>query len=336
VTPARPAPLLVGAALLTVYLVWGSTYLAIAVMIESLPPLLAAGARFLAAGLIMVAALELGARLRGRGGEGRATARQWRATALVGVALLLGGNGLVVLSELRIPSGIAAVIVASVPIWMAVLESIVTRRPPGRLAIAGLVAGLVGVAIMLVPADGVEHLDPLGVVMVCGAALSWAAGSLYARRAPLPRSGLLGTAMEMLAGGAALGLVGLLVGEAGRTDPTAFTFPSLLALAYLVVFGSIVAFTAYTWLLARVAVTTVATYAYVNPVVAVALGALLLNEPITPRTLLASGVIIAAVIAMVSGRDRTAATERSAPTVPDRDGAPGRARHAEAPAGCAE
>lgn len=336
-TPTRsPSLLAVAAALVTVYVVWGSTYLAIAVMIESLPPLLAAGVRFLVAGLIMAAALEIASRLRGRGAPERPTFRHWRATAIVGVALLLGGNGLVVLSELRIPSGIAAVVVASLPIWMAGLESLITRRRPSRLAIAGLVAGLVGVVIMLLPAEGIDRLDPLGVLMAAAASLSWAAGSLYARRAPLPRSGLLATAMEMLTGGTALVVVALLAGELGRADPAAFTLASLAALAYLIVFGSIVAFSAYTWLLAHVPVTTVATYAYVNPVVAVALGTLFLSEPITLRTLVASAIIIGAVVAMVSGRDR-GADEPAASAESDGDHqVPRAARQAEAPAGSAE
>jgi drug/metabolite transporter (DMT)-like permease len=338
VTPRSPSLLAVAAALITVYLVWGSTYLAIAVMIESLPPLLAAGVRFLVAGLIMVAVLELGSRLRGRGAPERPSGREWRSTAVVGVALLLGGNGLVVLSELHIPSGIAAVVVASLPIWMAAMESVITRRRPSRLAMAGLVAGLVGVAIMLMPAQGIDRLDPVGVLMALAASISWAAGSLYARRAPLPRSGLLATAMEMLSGGAALVLVALVLGEFSQADPARFTLASLAALAYLIVFGSIVAFSAYTWLLAHVPVSTVSTYAYVNPIVAVALGALLLSEPITLRTLLASAIIIGAVVAMVSGRDRGAEQPATAEGEPDVDRPPAAATapRAGAPAGCGE
>lgn len=294
-------------ALLIVYVVWGSTYLAIAYMIETMPPLLAAGARHAIAGLLMLGVLLAHSRFRRRGVSERPTAVHWRSAAIVGALLLLGGNGGVVLSELLIPSGVAAVLVATVPIWLAVFEAVLTRQRPSGLVIGGLGAGIVGVAVLLVPVEGIEGLDPLGVLLVVGAALSWAIGSLYARRAPLPRSGPLGTGMEMLAGGVACLLAGVLVGELGRTDVAAFSTESLLALLYLIVFGSIVAFTAYTWLLAHVPVSTVGTYAYVNPIVAVVLGSLFLSEEITPRTLVAAAIIIGAVVAMVSGRPRAAA-----------------------------
>lgn len=292
-------------ALLTVYVVWGSTYLAIRVMIETMPPLLAAGVRYASAGIIMLGGLALYRRLR-RGDEPdeRPTAAHWRSAALIGVLLLLGGNGGVVLAELTIPSGMAAVLIATLPMSLAVLDAILTRRRPSALAIGGIVAGIVGVAILLVPVEGLQGLDPAGVALALGAEFSWAIGSIYARRAPLPRSNLLGTGMEMLAGGAALVIVGSLLGEIGRTDVSDFSLRSIVAISYLIVFGSIVAFTAYTWLLAHVPVTTVGTYAYVNPIVAVALGAIILREPITIRTLLASVIIIGAVVAMVSGRPR--------------------------------
>lgn len=310
-TPApsrRPSTLAVVAALLTVYVVWGSTYLAIAIMIETLPALLSAGLRYATAGLLMLSFLWIRGRLRRAGSEPpeRPTGRNWRAAAVVGTLLLLGGNGFVVLAELRIASGVAAVIVATVPIWLAVLDALLTGRRPSRLVMGGIAAGLVGVAILLAPVEGLDRIDPIGVAMVLFAALSWAIGSLYARRAPLPRSGLLGTGMEMLAGGGALILGGVLIGEIGRADPSRFSVESLAAVAYLIVFGSILAFTAYTWLLAHVPVSTVGTYAYVNPIVAVALGALILSEPITLRTVLATAIIIGAVIAMVSGRPREA------------------------------
>ena len=306
---SRPSTLAVAAALLTVYIVWGSTYLAIALMIETLPPLLSAGARYGGAGALMLGFLAARARWRrrsGGAGDERPTGAQWRSALIIGTLLLLGGNGGVVLSELLIPSGIAAVLVATVPIWMATFDAVLTRRRPSGLVIAGLVAGIAGVAVLLVPVEGIEGLDPLGVGLVVVAAISWAIGSLYARRAPLPRSGLLATGMEMLAGGAVLMLAGTLLGEVGRTQVAEFSLRSILAFGYLIVFGSILAFTAYTWLLAHVPVSTVATYAYVNPIVAVALGSLVLSEPITLRTLIASGVIIGAVVAMVSGRPREA------------------------------
>jgi len=306
-SPTRPSTAAVILALLIVYVVWGSTYLAIAVMIETMPPLLAAGVRYGSAGLIMLAALVVHARWR-RSAEPseRPTWRHWRSAFAVGTLLLLGGNGGVVLAELRIPSGVAAVLVATVPIWLAVFDAIATGRRPGGLVVGGLVAGIVGVAVLLVPVEGLGELDPIGIVLVLGAAIAWALGSLYARRAPLPRSGLLATGLEMLAGGIALVVAGVLLGEVGRTDVSQFSARSIVAVVYLVVFGSIVAFTAYTWLLANVPVSTVGTYAYVNPIVAVALGAIFLAEPITPRMLIAAAIIIGAVVAMVSGRPRVA------------------------------
>jgi drug/metabolite transporter (DMT)-like permease len=317
-TPARrpPSTAAVAVALGLVYVLWGSTYLGIAVMIETMPPLLAAGARYTTAGGLVLGALAVHARLR-RGGEPaeRPTRAHWRSALIVGTLLLLGGNGGVVLSELLIPSGIAAVLIATVPIWLAVFDAFVTRRRPSRLVVGGLIAGIVGVAVLLVPVAGVEGLNPVGVGLCVVAAISWAAGSVYARGAPLPRSGLLVTGMEMLAGGFVLVLAGSLLGEIGRTDVSAFSLRSIVAIIYLVAFGSIVAFTAYTWLLANVPVSTVATYAYVNPIVAVALGAVFLSEPITPRTLIAAMIILGAVVAMVSGRPRETEEPGPAPEV---------------------
>ena len=305
---ARPSTAAVAAALLTVYVVWGSTYLAIAVMIDTLPPLMAAGARFVTAGVFMLGAVTAHARwLRRRGTPTeRPTLVHWRSAAIVGTLLLLGGNGGVVLSELLIPSGIAAVLVATTPIFMALFVSILDRRRPGWLVIGGLVAGIVGVAILLAPVDPLSRIEPAGIGLVLVAEIAWASGSVYAQRAPMPRSSFLATGMEMLSGGIALVGAGLLLGELGRTDFSTFSLDSVLALGYLIVFGSIVAFTAYTWLLANVSVTVVGTYAYVNPIIAVVLGAVLLSEPITLRTVVATVIIIGAVVAMVSGRPRAA------------------------------
>lgn len=304
---SRPSTAAVAIALLIVYVVWGSTYLGIAVMIETLPPLLAAGVRYVTAGLLMLGAITAHARFRRRSQRAeRPTAAHWRSAFVVGSLLLLGGNGGVVLAELFIPSGVAAVLVATMPIWLAVFDAVLSRRRPSGLVIGGLIAGIVGVVILLAPVEGVDDLNPLGIALVIGATVSWAAGSLYARRAPLPRSQLLATGIEMLGGGIMLIVAGALLGEIGRTNVEDFSLRSLVAVAYLIVFGSIVAFTAYTWLLANVPVSTVGTYAYVNPIVAVALGAVFLSEPITPRTLVAAAIIIGAVVAMVSGRPREA------------------------------
>lgn len=302
---ARASTAAVAGALLIVYVVWGSTYLAIAIMVETLPPLLAAGFRYGTAGLIMFGAVMAYRRFRPPADPAeRPSGMHWRSTFIIGTLLLLGGNGGVVLAELRISSGLAAVLVATVPIWLAVFESILTRRPPSLLVVGGLVAGVVGVGVLLVPVNGLEDIDPLGVILVVGGTMCWAAGSLYARRAPLPRSGLLATGMEMIGGGVALAIGGILLGEPGRIVVESFSTRSLLAVAYLIVFGSIIAFTAYTWLLANTSVSVIGTYAYVNPIVAVGLGAVLLSEPITLRTVIATVIILGAVVAMVSGRPR--------------------------------
>ena len=303
--PSRPSTAAVAIALLIVYVVWGSTYLGIAIMIETLPPLLAAGVRYSVAGLLMLGALAAYSRVRRHTEPAeRPTAAHWRSAFIIGSLLLLGGNGGVVLAELFIDSGIAAVLVATMPIWLALFDAVLSRRRPSGLVVGGLIAGIVGVAILLAPVEGIDEINPLGIGLVVLATISWAAGALYARRAPLPRSQLVATGIEMLAGGIVLLLAGGLIGEVGRTDVESFSLRSLVALVYLIFFGSIVAFTAFSWLNANVPVSTVGTYAYVNPIVAVALGAVLLSEPITPRTLIATVIILGAVVAMVSGRPR--------------------------------
>jgi drug/metabolite transporter (DMT)-like permease len=312
---SQGSPLAVGVNLGIVYLIWGSTYLAIRVMVETVPPFVGAGSRYLVAGVLMLAFLWIRSRLSRSPAARieRVTWREWRSAAIVGGLLLLGGNGFVVLSEQRIDSGIAAVIVAAVPIWMNLFDALLRRRRPSALAIGGVVAGFLGVLVLLAPVGGVSAADPVGVGMVVFASLSWAIGSLYSRHAPMPRSGLLATGMEMLAGGALLAIAATVTGEVGSIDLGAYSGSSLFAIGYLVVFGSLVAFSAYTWLLKSAPVSTVATYAYVNPVVAVALGALLLDETLTPRTLVAALLIIGAVVAMVSGRPRDAEEMAPAP-----------------------
>jgi drug/metabolite transporter (DMT)-like permease len=320
-TPAaqRPSTFAVGLALGTVYVIWGSTYLAIAYVVESLPPLLAAGARFLTAGSILVAFLLARHQWsKGRSGATESSLRwpravEWRTAFIVGALLLLGGNGGVSVAEKTIPSGIAAVIIATTPIWLSVFDALLTRRMPSLLAIGGLLVGLGGVAILLLPSTGLDALDPAGIGILVLATICWASGSLYARRGPLPENQLLGTGMEQMAGGLVLLLVGSAIGEIGQFDPAGVTAASLLGLAFLVVFGSLAAFTAYVWLLNHVAVTTVATYAYVNPIVAVALGVAFRGETLSLRSLLAAALIIGAVVAMVSGRPREAEESGPAP-----------------------
>ena len=307
----------VAIALGTVYIVWGSTYLAIAYVVDTLPPFLAGSARFLAAGSLLLAFLLAQDRYRRARGQPSALVRpklvEWRTAAIVGTLLLLGGNGLVSAAEQRIPSSIAAVVIATVPIWMNVLDGILTRRAPSLLTLGGLAVGLVGVAILLYPTQGIDRLDPLGIGMVVVSALCWSCGSLYARRGQLPANQLQGSGMEQVAGGLAMLAAALLLGEPGRLAVGSISTASLLGLGYLIVFGSLLAFTAYVWLLEHAPISTVATYAYVNPVVAVGLGVLFRAEPMTPRTILAAGLIIGAVVAMVSGRPREAEETEPSP-----------------------
>jgi drug/metabolite transporter (DMT)-like permease len=296
-------------ALGTVYLVWGSTYLAIMVAIDSLPPLLMSSARFLVAGAILFLwAVARGARPDPRG---------WLAAAIVGTALLLVGNGGIAWAETRVDSGIAALVVAIVPIWIALLELVVYGRRPGRAVIGGLALGLGGVVLLVGPSGSV---DPVGGIVILLASLAWAAGSLYAPRAALPTDHLLSAGMQMLAGGVLLGVAGGFAGEATAVQVPSWA--SLAAFAYLVVVGSIVAFTAYGWLLQNASPTLVGTYAYVNPAVAVALGALVLGERLTPTAVVAGGAIVAAVILIVSGRPRAEEPEPVPAPVPRREPEP--------------
>jgi drug/metabolite transporter (DMT)-like permease len=278
------------AALGTVYLVWGSTYLAIRVAIETLPPFLMAATRFLVAGSVLFVV----ARWRGGSKQDPIGPAQWRAAAIVGGALLLGGNGGVVWAEQRIASGVAALLVAMLPLWMAILDRVFYGRRLTRPVVVGLALGFGGLVLLVGRVDS-GGIDPLGAVVCMLASFSWAAGSVYARSATLPHRPLVATAMEMLAGGFLLAIVGIAAGEPGRVRLDAFSARSIVALAYLIVFGSLLAFSAYIWLLHRAPLPLVATYAYVNPVVAVALGWAVLDEPVTPRMVLAGAIIVIAV-----------------------------------------
>ena len=282
-------------ALGVVYLVWGSTYLAIAIAVQTLPPLLSAGLRFLLAGAL------LGAWLVARHGRVAlgVERRQLGGAALVGSLLLAGGNGLVVLAERTVPSGLTALVVASVPLWIIVFRLVAGDRVAGSLLL-GVLVGFAGVAILVVPRGASGEVDPVGLVIVVGATFSWALGTFASPRVPTPRDPLASTALQMLAGGALLLLVAVAIGEPARADPSSFSTASLAAMAYLVVFGSLVAFSAYTWLLQHAPVSVVATYAYVNPVVAVLLGAVVLSEALTPSMLIGAAIILAAVAFIVS------------------------------------
>jgi len=274
-----------------VYIIWGSTYLAIRIAIETIPPFLMAGVRFLIAGAV----LSLWARWRGAAWPDRG---QWRTAAIVGALLLIGGNGLVVWAELTVPSSLAALIVAAVPIVTVTLD---WARPggvrPGRATILGLLTGFVGVAILINPfAVDASRVDPSGALALIGATVSWAAGSIYSRGARSVESPLMGAGANMLMGGAGLAITGALLGEVGQTDLAAITSRSALAMLYLVVAGAIVGFTAFFYVLRHTSPARSTTYAYVNPIVAILLGWAILNEPITTRVLFAAAVIISGVV----------------------------------------
>ena len=282
------------AAFAAVYLLWGSTYLAIRFGVETIPPFLMAGTRHLTAGLLLYAWMRAS-------GAPRPSGRHWASAVSIGGLMLLGGNGLVTWAEQRVPSGLAALIVATVPIWMAVLAAAEKKRRPSAFVIAGLAIGLGGIGLLVAPSrlGGGERVDPLGAVALLAAALSWSIGSLYSRRAPLPASILTAVSMEMIGGGCLLWITGLLFHEGARLDLHAVSAKSALSLVYLVIFGSLVGFSAYVWLLKVTTPARVSTYAYVNPIVAVLLGTLLAGEVFTLRIGLAAASIVAAVALII-------------------------------------
>lgn len=295
-----------------IYLLWGSTYLGIRYAVETLPPFLMAGTRHMTAGLILYAWT------RHRGGP-RPTARDWRLAAGIGALMLLGGNGLVSWAEQRVPSGLAALIVASVPLWMTVLEAAHRRQAPSRAVIAGLILGILSLGWLVAPGrfGGNGHVDGLGAAALLLAALSWAIGSLYSRVAKLSVSTFTAVAMEMIAGGLVLWGAGLLVGEGARLDPSAVSLRSGLALGYLILFGSLAGFSAYMWLLTVTTPARVSTYAYVNPIVAVFLGWAVAGEAVTLRTGLATLGIVGAVALIIRFGGKRARKEVAVEIVPD-------------------
>jgi drug/metabolite transporter (DMT)-like permease len=279
-------------ALVTVWIVWGSTYLAIRFAIETMPPFLMASTRFLFAGIVMYT----WRRLRGDTPPSRI---EWRSAAIVGTFLLVGGNGGVVWAEQFVASGIAALLVGSAPLWMVLIDTLRPggSRPAGVTAV-GVVLGFFGIALLIGPAEIIGFdggIDPVGAAVLTLAAFLWAAGSIYNRGAQLPASPLLGTGMEMIAGGLGLLLLGTVTGEWTRLNLAEISTNSLLGFIYLIVFGAWVGFAAYTWLLRVAPTPLVSTYAYVNPLVAIIMGNLLAAEPLTPRVLLAATVIVSSV-----------------------------------------
>lgn len=297
--PGRPPPPrrdlgAVWAALALVYVVWGSTYLGIRIVVETMPPFLSAGARFITAGLLLagVVACRYGTAAL------RATRAQLGSAVLVGLLLILGGNGGVVLAETSVPSGLAALLVAAVPMWVVVLRASTGDRPPRR-TLAGVLVGLAGLAVLTSPGlSGAVRLS--GVLLVVAASVLWSLGSFTAPRLKLPANPFTGSAYQMFAGGIAAVVVGLLRGEHRGLDPAAFSTASWVALGYLTVVGSLVGFTAYVWLLQAAPLSLVSTYAYVNPVVAVALGTLILDEALTWPIVVGGAIVVAAVGVIVS------------------------------------
>jgi drug/metabolite transporter (DMT)-like permease len=279
------SPLAVWAALAAIYLIWGGTYLGMEIAIETLPPFLMASLRFLIAGAILYAVFRP---------RERPTRRQWLSAAVVGAFLLVGGNAMVAVAQQRIDTGVAALIVATIPLWLALFDFAASGRRLAGQALLGVVVGFAGIAVLIRPGG---DIDLFGAFICLLAPMSWAIGSLYARGATLPGSLLLGSGMQMLAGGALLALVGFGSGE--RIDVGAVSGRSWLALAGLILLGSIVAYSCYVWLLTVAPVELVGTYAYVNPVIAVVLGALFLGEAITAWVLLAGAAIVASVVLIV-------------------------------------
>ena len=297
---------LVAANLAIVYLGWGSTYLAIRVMVRTVPPLLGAGLRFLVAGAIVLVAVRLHF---GRDAL-RVDRRSLAAAALVGVLLPAGGNGLVTVAERHVPSGLAALLVALVPVWVTIAAALLGERLT-LLRVAGVVLGFAGVGVLLVP-GGSGHASTAGMLLVVLAALSWAIGSVASPRLPMPRNVWTATGIEMAAGGGAMLLGSLATGEAFSLHLGSLSAGSLEALGYLVVAGSIVTFSAYVWLLRSAPIALVSTYAFVNPLVAVGLGALILSERVTPAVAAATAMIVAAVVLITLGRPQHEEQERAA------------------------
>jgi drug/metabolite transporter (DMT)-like permease len=278
--------------MLSLYVVWGSTYLAIRFAVQTMPSFLMAAARFLAAGALLYA-------WRRARGDPAPTKREWQSASFIGLFLLLGGNGCVVWAERRIVSSVAALLISSTPLWMILINAL---RPGGQrpkfLSVLAIVMGFGGVALLIGPgqlAGGVEKIDLPGAFAAILGALLWSIGSIYSQGARLPASAMMGTSMEMLVGGAGLLALGTLTGEWGQLNLASISSASLWGLGYLIVFGSWVGFGAYTWLLRVAPLSLISTYAYVNPVVAVVMGYWLAREPLTPTTAAAAAIIVGSV-----------------------------------------
>jgi len=286
----------VGSGLLALYLIWGSTYLGVMVAIRTMPPLLMSSVRFLVAGVLLYA----WARRREPSAATAPGGRQWLAAGTTGFALLLVGSGGIAWAEQRLDSGVAALLGASIPLWIALLDRALFGSRLGRGAMVGMGIGLAGVFVLVGPASNGVNLVGAGAVLI--SSISWAAGSLHARSSPLPRAPLLTAGMQMIVGGALLGVAGIAAGEVRRVHLETISAWSLVAFGYLVVAGSLLAYPLYQWLLRNAPTRVVTTHAYVNPAVAVLLGWAVLAEPLTRSTLVAAGAIVFSVLLIVGSR----------------------------------
>lgn len=292
ITPA------IWAGMISVYILWGSTYLAIRFAVATIPPFLMAGVRHFTAGILLYTFM----RLRG---APRPTRANWKSAAIVGLLLLAGGNGLVSWAEQVVPSAVTALLVGSVPLWMILIDWIGGRyrdraKRPSWLAFAGVITGFIGIALLVGPGQLNDSLagsrvNPIGAAALLVGAVLWAGGSLYSREANLPATPLLGTGMEMIAGGLGSLSIAALTGEFAQLNLAAVSAESVAGLLYLIVFGSLVGFASYTWLLRAAPTTLVSTYAYVNPVVAIFLGVIIGRETVSPLMIAAAVVILASV-----------------------------------------
>ncbi len=302
-------------ALIALYIVWGSTYLAIRFAVETIPPFLMAGARFLISGLILYV-------WRRIAGDPAPTPRQWRSAAIIGSLLLLGGNGVLSWAEQHVPSGVSALMIASIPLWMAVIDAIRPGglRPDWKVTL-GLLVGFAGLALLVFSSEGFASgnaADVTGILFLLLAALLWSLGSVYSRGADQPQSSLLGTGMEMLCGAAALFAAGTVAGEWQTLDLAAIRWTSILGLLYLITFGSLIGFVAYSWLLRNAPLPLVSTYAYVNPVIAIFLGAWLGSEVLNAQVAIAALIIIGAVVIInLSKQSRIGNASEAATTAAD-------------------
>ena len=294
--------LMIWSAILVLYIVWGSTYLAIRVAVASIPPFVMGAARFSVAGLVTLAAVAV---IR-RGSLVRPTRRQLRDCAIVGTCLMVGGMGLVSWAEQTIPSGITGVLIAVMPAWVAVLGRVFYGDRLPRLAVAGIVVGIVGVIVLVGQGIAIDRtFDPIGIAALILSPLAWATGATFsAHRARLPSDPFVATGLEMLSGSVVLAIAAVVTGELGAFHPASVTLDAALATGYLIVFGSLVAFTAFVWVIRHAPLPLVTTYAFVNPVIAVFLGWLLLHESVGPVQLAAGGVIVVGVALIIVARSR--------------------------------